>query len=95
MLFRNIIAWDTSFRPAKKSDKWVELPGPAWLWPDNYDFERFGWESTEGAMDAKGVYKFIVNRASVEETPKQFSSLLKSVSVLRWKRPGEVDFFDL
>jgi hypothetical protein len=37
-LFRNISCW----LPAADAEEWVDFPGPATLWPDDYDLERFG-----------------------------------------------------
>lgn len=94
-IFRNIITWDNAFQPKNKDNDWVELPGPASLWLRDYDYERFGWEVESDKCDAEAIYSFITDNAAQEETPPQYSGMLKSMVELRWKKGGEIDSFDV
>lgn len=89
-----MVAWDNAFQPKKMDAEWVELPGPASLWPKGYDYERFGWEAESSKSDANSVYNFVTSYAGVKDVPPQFSGMLKSKTELRWKKGGEVDMFD-
>ena len=37
-VFRNTSCW----LAATEESEWIDLPGPAAFWPDNYDLELFG-----------------------------------------------------
>lgn len=91
MIFRNLTAWDSSLC---RGDQ-VKLPGPAWLWPDVYDFKGYGFEAEVNKIEAKEIYTFITKSGDKEEAPLAFGSMLKSVTELRWKKGGEEDEFDM
>lgn len=86
VIFRNLAAWDTGFC---RGDM-IKLPGPAWLWPKDYDFNAFGFEPEVDATAAKEVYLFMLQNEG-KMVPKAFDNLFKSATELRWRRWDEVD----
>ena len=62
-------------------EEWVDFPSPADLWPDNYDYERFGFGLPP--MKKAPLYQqaFKITILKLEE-PADFSLLLPSSNQL-------------
>lgn len=103
VIFRNLFAWDTE---AFWDGKYMNLPGPAWLWPNGYDFKKFGFEPESEAKHAKSIWQSVMrshdylqmpdlrDKKEWYKIPVEFSNMLKSTTELRWKNVGEVDTWD-
>lgn len=48
-LFRNLNAWYF------KSEE-IDLPGPAWWWPDDYDFKKHNWDADKDDRGAREAF---------------------------------------
>ena len=64
----------------KPQDAWITLPGDAWWWPDDYDYEKYGWGLDEDQNGAKSA--FILLTTPWKEVPKEFDSILPSETIL-------------
>ena len=68
VLFQNYSCWLL----AADKDDWINFPGPAALWPDNYDYERFGFGLP--SLEKAPLYQRAFEIAVLEqEEPEDFS----------------------
>jgi hypothetical protein len=62
---------------AADAEDWVDLPGPAALWPDGYDLEKFGFGLPP--LEKAPLYQRAFEIAMLElDEPEDFSFLLHS-----------------
>lgn len=95
MVFRNVAAWDPSFN--NKSDgsgNWLELPGPSWLWPDNYDLASHGFMPHDDAVLAKALFIMVMNSEFDERAPDGHHQVHMQHDELRFKTPLEKQMWE-
>jgi hypothetical protein len=72
-MYRNVNCWQL----ATVDEEWIDLPGPAALWPDDYDLESFGFGLPP--LEKAPLYLRAWEIATmVDEEPADFALLLPS-----------------
>jgi hypothetical protein len=67
-IFRNIASWSAS------DDGWYYLPGPADWWPENYDFEKHGWEPCEEDLGQQAAFNLA--NGYMDDVPEEWDKVL-------------------
>lgn len=93
-IWRNVASWSSDFLKGE----WLQLPGPAWLWPDDYDLESHGFEPETDAEAAETLYRMVYANSIV--APPRSDRVLLSFSEFRWaglfeSQPYEEDFEEI
>ena len=81
-VFRNLAAHHDGFYDRKDGPNQITLPGPQWLWPTNYDFNKHGMLPERDVSAALAMYEMI-KYGKDEEVPDRFLDVLKSGSEFR------------
>jgi len=67
---------------------WIQLPGPAWLWPKHYDFEKHGLVPERDAIVAKALFD-MVYYGNDETIPPGFFNVVESYTDFRMVSSSE------